>query len=167
MEDYLRLLEPCHRYSISKFQTITNHLPITKARFNETADVTCLLCSANEIGEEPHYLFNCDFFRNDRNKLLPETFVVYANSNDISEMFEELTDNSDLMRVVSFMRKVMFKFKYKSTHPNENAPKKPKTIMYTRSGRATRPPTNWHSDSHILPQFIHTVYHYHLCNAIS
>ena len=28
-------------------------------------------------------------------------------------------------------------------------------------------PQNWHSDSHILPQFIHTVYHYHLCNAIS
>ena len=82
------------------------------------------------------------FFRNDRNKLLPETFAVYANSNDISEMFEELTDKSDLVRVASFMRKVMSKFKYESTHPKENAPKNPKkTIKYTRSGRAIRPPT--------------------------
>ena len=141
MDDYLRLLEPCHRYSISKFQTRTNNLPTTKARFNEPADVTCPLCSANEIGNEPHYLFNCDFFRNDRKKLLPETFVVYANCNDISEMFEELMDKSDLVRVASFMRKVMSKFKYESTHPKENAPKKPKTIKYTRSGRAIRPPT--------------------------
>ena len=61
------------------------------------------------------------FFRNDRNKLLPETFAVYANSNDTSEMFEELTDKSDLVRVASFMRKVMSKFKYESTHTKENA----------------------------------------------
>ena len=81
------------------------------------------------------------FFRNDRKKLLSETFVVYANCNDISEMFEELLDKSDLVRVASFMRKVMSKFKYESTHPKENAPKKPKTIKYTRSGRAIRPPT--------------------------
>ena len=81
------------------------------------------------------------FFRNDRKKLLPETCDVYANSNDISEMFEELKDKSDLVRVASFMRKVMSKFKYESAHPKENAPKKPKTIMYTRSGRAIRPPT--------------------------
>ena len=141
MEDYLHLLEPCHGYSISKFRTRTNHLPITKARFNETADVICPLCSANEIGDEPHYLFNCDFFRNDRKKILPETFAVYANSNDISEMFEELKDKSDLVRVASFMRKVMSRFKYESTHPKVNAPKKPKTIKYTRSGRAIRPPT--------------------------
>ena len=76
--------------------------------------------------------------------LLPETFAAYANSNDISEMsemFEELTDKSDLVRVASFTRKIMSKFKYESTHPKENAPKKPKTIKYTRSGRAVRPPT--------------------------
>ena len=81
------------------------------------------------------------FFRNDRKKLLPQTFAVYANSNDISEMFEELKDKSDLVRVASFMRKVMYRFKYKNTHPKVNAPKKPKTIKYTRSGRAIRPPT--------------------------
>ena len=78
------------------------------------------------------------FFRNDRKKLLPETCDVYAN---ISEMFEELKDKSDLVRVASFMRKVMSKFRYESAHPKENAPKKPKTIKYTRSGRDIRPPT--------------------------
>ena len=123
MEDYLRLLELCHRYSISKFWTRTNHLPITKARFNETADVTCPLCSANEIGDEPHYLFNCDFFRNDQSKLSPEIFAVYTNSNDTSELFEELMEKSDLVQVACFMRKVMSKFKYESIHPKENAPK--------------------------------------------
>ena len=81
------------------------------------------------------------FFRNDRNKLLPEIFAVYASSNDTSEMFKELMDKSDLVRVACFMKKVMSEFKYESTYPKENAPKKQKTIKYTQSGRAIRPPT--------------------------
>ena len=96
---------------------------------------------SKRIADETHYLFNCDFFRNDRNKLLPEIFAVYANSNDTFEMFEELMDKSDLVRVACFMKKVMSEFKYESTYPKENAPKKQKTIKYTQSGRAIRPPT--------------------------
>ena len=106
------------------------------------------------------------FFRNDLNNLLPQIFVIYENSNDISEMFEESMDKSDLVRVACFMGTVMSKFKYESTHPNENVPKKQKTIKYTRSGRAIRPPTKltlW------FP-YIATIYTYclslSLCNAI-
>ena len=86
---------------------------------------------------------------------------VYANSNDISEMFEELKYKSDLVRVASFMRKIMSKFEYESTHPKEHAPKKPKTIKYTRSGRAIRPPTKL---SLWFP-YIATIYTY--CSSLS
>ena len=71
MEDYLVNLESCHKYNLIKFRTRTHHLPITKQRFHDTsADIACPFCSSNEVGDEFHYLFVCDFFKVQRDKCI-------------------------------------------------------------------------------------------------
>ena len=69
MEQYLVDLADAHKYNLAKFRTHTHHLPVTKVRFIDyTAGVTCLLCSSWKTGNECHYPFHCDFFKEPRKK---------------------------------------------------------------------------------------------------
>ena len=73
IEKYLLSLDNSLKYNLAKFRTRTYHLPVTKARFNkeDSVDVSCPLCESGKIGDEYHYVFTCEFFRNSRAKFIP------------------------------------------------------------------------------------------------
>ena len=72
-ENYFNILPlPLSKY-ICKFRCLRHKLPFEKGRFLNIAknERICLLCNKNELGDEVHYLFNCEFFHRCRIKCLP------------------------------------------------------------------------------------------------
>ena len=58
MENYLSNHEDCHKFNVTRFRTRTNHLPITKQHLHDdSADISCPLCSVNETGDEYPNIF--------------------------------------------------------------------------------------------------------------
>ena len=142
-ENYLSQLSQNQRIYLSKFRTRTNHLPITKARFhNNQANVNCPLCPGEKVGDELHYIFDCDYFRQERIKLFPSKFMRGSPSVNIMELFSCDAEKKTLENVACFVKIIMNKFTYTKTDPQdkENVDKLPKKIRTTRSGRVTKPP---------------------------
>ena len=109
MEKYLVELDNAHKYNISKFRTCTHHLPITKRRFkDETADVTCPLCSSGDVGDEYHYLFHCDFFRNQREKFIPQEIIKQPQTGSMGKLFE----CNALTNTARFVKIIMSRFRF-------------------------------------------------------
>ena len=142
-ENYLSQLSQNQRIYLSKFRTRTNHLPITKARFhNNQANVNCPLCPGEKVGDELHYIFDCDYFRQERIKLFPSKFMRGSPSVNIMELFSCDAEKKTLENVACFVKIIMNKFTYTKTDPQdkENVDKLPKKIRTTRSGQVTKPP---------------------------
>ena len=75
LEPYLIKLPFQHRINLTKFRCKNNKLPINKFRFDNTnVDKSCQICSSNDIGDEFHYLFSCDFFKSERKMFLLEYY---------------------------------------------------------------------------------------------
>ena len=110
MEPYLVDLADVHKYSLAKFRTRTHHLSITKARFKEyTEDVTCPLCSSGETGDECHYLFRCDFFKEQRKKFFPANQIT-QHPDALSPTI--LFQGDNLVNTACFVKIIMSKFKF-------------------------------------------------------
>ena len=71
MEEYLTLLDMADKYIITKFRTQTHHIPVTNQPFHRSDEnITCPLCPMGEVRDEPHYLFECEFFEKGKNSFL-------------------------------------------------------------------------------------------------
>ena len=135
MEDYLVNLESCHKYNLIKFRTRTHHLPITKQRFHDTsADITCPLCSSNEVGDESHYLFVCDFFKAQRDKYIPVCLQRLPHTTVFKNLF---TKSETITNVARFAKIIMSKFKFRKSEIVNSPCKKQIT---TCSGRVVKQP---------------------------
>ena len=136
IEKYLIELTPRHRYSLTKFRTRTNHMPITKIRFSTdiSVNVACPLCACNEAGDEQHYLIKCSFFEAERRKLLPK--ILLEQNPQINELFFDNLDKDDLVKLSCFVRTVMCTFKYTKESDSITEAKNSKI---TRYGRTIKP----------------------------
>ena len=121
IENYIQKIEPIHSYNLIKFRTRTHHLPVTKNRFNENADVKCNLCHTGDVGDESHYLFKCKYFSNSRKKYLPSNFQMYVNQNKCHELFK--IDETKLTNLARFAKIIMshFKQKYSRLAPRKSS----------------------------------------------
>ena len=65
LQYYLVKLPQKYSYTLCKFKCGNHKLPIIRGRYNDINidDRKCELCQQNEIGDEFHYLFKCDFFQ--------------------------------------------------------------------------------------------------------
>ena len=63
-EKYLTVLPSDLMYNLSKFRCGSHRLPIESSRFFSMtrSERICDLCDREEIGDEFHYIFNCNFF---------------------------------------------------------------------------------------------------------
>ena len=63
-ENYFRMLPYNCAISLARFRTTNNPLPVNVQRFInvEREDRICTLCDRREVGDEFHYLFNCQYF---------------------------------------------------------------------------------------------------------
>ena len=104
-------LADVHKYSISKFRTHTNHLPITRSRLTDyITDVTRPLCPTGDTGDEWHYLFHCSFFERKRGKFIPSNVLTQQpNFIPLSTVFQGYS----IINMARFLKKNgMSKFKF-------------------------------------------------------
>ena len=76
-QKYLLLLQPMQWKPITKLRTSNHYLPVEKGRWNDTErqEGKFTPCNDNGLGDEYHYIFVCDNYRNERNLLLPKYYA--------------------------------------------------------------------------------------------
>ena len=67
---------------LARFRTTNNRLPIERGRWEnvERAQRICTLCNYNAIGDEFHYLFECEAFKERRKVFLPGFYLRHVNT---------------------------------------------------------------------------------------
>ena len=69
----------------------------------------CPFCEDDVIGDEYHYLFMCDNFKEDRNKLIDEKWIVNPQQHFLSEIFQN-NNTTELRNLASFIDIVVSTF---------------------------------------------------------
>ena len=111
LENYLMQLSYYQRSSLSKFRCRYNRLPVTFGRdVNVLVDeMLCPFCENDVIGDEYHYLFMCDTFKEDWNKLIDEKWIVNPQQHFLSEIFQN-NNTTELRNLASFIDIVVSTF---------------------------------------------------------
>ena len=108
LEPYLIKLPFLHRINLTKFRCKNNKLPVNKFRFEKTeVDKSCQLCNSNDLGDEYHYLFTCDFFNCERKLFLLEYYYKRPNTLKMNELFN--TEHFKTLLNLSKFIQVIFK----------------------------------------------------------
>ena len=134
IEKYWSMLEPAYAMNIAKFRTRTNHLPVTRNRFNETLNINCNLCNNDAVGNELHYLFTCKFFSSSRDKLMPRKSYITRNTSSCFELFQQ--NEQGLKNLSKFVKQIMENFKCEATKTKPIS----KLNVISRTGRKIIPP---------------------------
>ena len=80
-------------------------MPIEQGRWKniERENRKCELCENNEIGDEYHYILNCRYFKEVRNKYVKKRFTVRPNAITFKELMG--TKNKiNLVNLCKFIR---------------------------------------------------------------
>ena len=107
-ERYLLILPQQFSLSFLHFRTLNHRLPIQRGRFIGVLrkERVCNLCNNGDIGDEFHYVFQCNYFNNDRNNLIPS---YYRNKPNVIKFFElfTTTKKKTLIQLARFLQLVM------------------------------------------------------------
>ena len=111
-ENYLSVLPTDLRISYSKFRCINHKLPIERGRFCGIArdDRICSLCNSANLGDEYHYLFECDFLKAERTKFIPQEIYKKHNIQKYFELFNS-TDYNTIIKIAKFCKIILALFK--------------------------------------------------------
>ena len=63
----------------------------------------CDLCNKNALGDEFHYLLECEFFKNERKKILRRQFIEHPNSVKLHDLLNT-DDNRVLFQLAKFCK---------------------------------------------------------------
>ncbi len=109
LEQYLTDLEPKYSIPLCKFRLSNHRLPVTTGRFNniEYDQRLCKLCDRNVVGNETHYLYNCPFFKESRQKYIASK---YLNNSQMIEIFKT-EDSLEMKNLSIFTSIIMNQFK--------------------------------------------------------
>ena len=89
MEEFLKYLSQTERISLTKFRCGNHKLPIITGRYTKQvkADRKCKVCSSDSIGDEFHYIFECDYFTESREKYIKKHFILTPNTLKMAVIF--------------------------------------------------------------------------------
>ena len=78
-EYYLDCLPKNLALSVLKFRIMNHKLPIENGRFEsiDRFSGVCTLCNSNSLDDEFHYLFDCQYFIEDRNKYITVEILMF------------------------------------------------------------------------------------------
>ena len=112
LQFYLSKLPQKYSYTLCKFKCGNHKLPIIRGRYNNVNidDRKCELCQQNDIGDEFHYLFKCDFFNDSRKRLLKKYYYQNPSALKMSQLFACKTYNL-VLNLAKFVNIVMEHFK--------------------------------------------------------
>eukprot|EP00916_Digyalum_oweni_P018122 GHVL01030444.1.p1 GENE.GHVL01030444.1~~GHVL01030444.1.p1 ORF type:complete len:236 (+),score=13.61 GHVL01030444.1:277-984(+) len=97
--------------SMMKFRTLNNNLPVQKERYLNIprSERTCIKCVSQDIGDEFHYLFVCDFFKEERAELLPPYYWKKPNALKFKKLFA--TKKKKLLKnILDFINRICNSF---------------------------------------------------------
>ena len=110
-ESYLVQLNERDRKDLCKFRCGSHHLPCVQGRYEGIPrhNRLCNLCNFGIIGDEFHYLFECDYFKESRDKYIPTQYIEHPNTLIMSNLFNT-KDVKILSKLAKFVRIIMLKF---------------------------------------------------------
>ena len=110
-ENYLINLSKKHYSSLLKFRLSNHRLPVETGCWENIPldERKCNLCPKNDIGDEFHYLFACDYFHSDRKQFLKSYFYKRPNVMKFKELFST-KDTQTLINLAKFVDIIMKKF---------------------------------------------------------
>ena len=107
-DKYLNILSRSYRQTF--FRTSNHRLPVETGRYDGTAyeDRSCPLCNMGSISNEQHYLLNCEYFRNSRDKYIRN----YNFSNNVHSSIDFMCTRheSKLVNLCRLIRVILSKF---------------------------------------------------------
>jgi hypothetical protein len=112
MEKYLISLPEDLRICMSKFRLCNHKLPIEVGRHNniERNIRFCTLCNKKDLGDEYHYLFVCDHFKQIRRKFMPLICCKKPSVQKFCDLLSTLSIKT-LLKIARFCRIIMSNFK--------------------------------------------------------
>ncbi len=86
-------------------------MPIVTGRFNgiDLEKRLCTLCDSSQIGDEPHYVFNCDYFNAERAIYIKKNERNGIGANKMKDLFQS-ENVSILVNLAKFVQIIMNKF---------------------------------------------------------
>ena len=111
LENYLVKLNKKQHSALLKYRLSNHRLPIETGRWENTPldERKCNLCTKQDIGDEFHYLFICNYFQAERKQFLKSYFYKRPNVIKFKELLS--TDNvKDLIQLSKFVDIIMKKF---------------------------------------------------------
>ena len=110
-EKYLINVSKFYYSKIIKYRTGNHQLPVETRRWDAVPlnERKCKICTTDDIGDEYHYLFTCDFFKSDRKLYLKPYFYVKPNRRKYRELFIS-TNEATLIKLAKFVANIMEKF---------------------------------------------------------
>ena len=103
-ERYLIDLPKCHATRLCNFRTGNHQLPVARLQYEDIPreNRICNMCDL-EVGDEFHVLFNCNFFKNTRKRLLRERIIVRPNCHKFKNLMNT-NDQTELVNLCHFIK---------------------------------------------------------------
>ena len=108
---YLINVSKFYHSKIIKYRTGNHRLPVETRRWDNIPlnERKCKICTIDDIGNEYHYLFTCDFFKSNRKLYLKPYFYVKPNIRKYRELFTS-TNEATRIKLSNFVAIIMEKF---------------------------------------------------------
>ena len=110
-EDFLEILLPNLAYTLVHFRPLNNRLPIQRGRIQNIPfeERICTKCNSEDIGDEFHYIFQCSFFAESRQKFLPGFYYRNANATKFNSFLCSKKKRL-LINLANFVKIIMKEF---------------------------------------------------------
>ena len=118
-ENYFRVLEDKDIYTLCKFRTTNHKLPIETGRWNNIDRVNriCTKCDNITIGDEYHYIMECEHFSNFRNRFIVTNLRERPNILKFKQIMSAY-QKQNLEKLCKFIRNINKSFVLKAvSHP--------------------------------------------------
>ena len=104
LEPYFLQLQPKHYIPFTKFRTGNHRFPVEVGRWEgiPLGERKCTLCDSNDIGDEFHYLINCNYFSTLRQRYIQKHYYERPNMLKYKELLT-LTCTTKLIKLCTFI----------------------------------------------------------------
>lgn len=109
LENYLIHFSKSVYLPILKFRTTNHKLPVELGRWGKIVygERKCQKCNSNSVGDEFHYILECEFFKVERYRLVKKYFYTHPNVVKFSQLMN--TTNKFIIRNLSALMNIIIK----------------------------------------------------------
>ena len=105
MEDYFELLEHKKAIDFCRFRTPNHKLPIEQGRWDniDRNNQICFLCNS-DIGDEFHYILQCQYFKPSRKLLLSKYYNNHLNVLKFRNLITSKNNTVQVTKLCKFIK---------------------------------------------------------------